>query len=590
MIPSLLNIKKTLSDDLLSNLPPLNIVILRNLTIEPIRDYLCYFAYKMKFNAQVRFGSYDNILQESIDGQGKVITNETDYVLVFVYLETLAPDLTCNFVSLSKCDTENEKLRIKEYISAVLNGIRKQTDAVVLWHSFEASIYPAFGILDAQMHDGQSELIKELNRILRTLLKDIGNAYLIDINLCLTRLGKNEFYDRRYWHIAKSPYSRSAQAEIAFEDFKAIRALKGKNKKCLVLDCDNVLWGGIIGEDGLSGIKLSKSYPGSIYYELQKEIVNLYNKGIIIALCSKNNEGDVWDVFQNHPDMVLKEKHIAAFQINWNDKVANLNLIAENLNIGTDSMVFVDDSEFEINLVQRVMPEIEIIHFAKGEGIHFREMLASCGLFDTLSFSAEDQERGAMYKSEAKRKNLMAKTVDMESYFNSLNMKVDINLADEFNIPRIAQLTQKTNQFNLTTKRYTETDIKNLADNPNSEVIYLKLQDRFGDMGIVGVCIIILKKDVAVFDTFLLSCRILGRKVEDVFLDYCLKLCCIKGANLATGQYLPTKKNMQVKDFYQKRGFKLAEEDKTKILTNFVLTDFEPKPPDFFRSINLNIE
>ena len=582
---SLSQIKKRLSSEDRVSLPHLGMVVLRNVTIEPIEFYLRYPALEMGFDADVRFGEYDNIIQEAVGGQGEIITGETDYVLVFMQLETLSSSLVCDYASLSMQDVEAEKLRIENHISSVAHGIRKQTDAVVLWHSFELPLYPALGVVDAQTADGQTELIMELNRVARSALKEIGNAYVVDMNLCVTRLGANEFYDRRYWHIARSPYSRSALAEIAREDFKVIRALRGKNRKCVVLDCDNVLWGGVVGEDGLSGIKLGQTYPGSFYCEAQREIVSLYNRGVIIALCSKNNEDDVWEVFRKHPDMVLEEKHIAAYEINWENKAANLRRLASSLNIGLDSIVFVDDSEQEVALIRQSLPEVETIHFLGEGSVGYSDMLTSCGLFDTLTFSAEDKKRGEMYKSEAARKNLAVKSIDMESYYESLEMMVSINLADDFSIPRIAQLTQKTNQFNLTTKRYSESDIKAFMERGQSDVIYLRLEDRFGDMGIVGVCVIVYEGETAIFDTFLLSCRSLGRKVEDVFLTHCLKLSQMREAHFAIGEYLPTNKNMQTRDFYLDRGFERLESNGSGYIAKIDLATLTPWAPDFFKTI-----
>lgn len=539
----------------INGLPELKIVILRNIMIEPIEPLLRYFAYEMGFNGRIQFGEYDNIFQESIATDSELINKGTDVVCVFMKLETLSWALSRNYDALTTEQIESEVNRIKEYASAIIAGIRKKTSGAILWHAFEIPSYPAFGIWDTQMPGGQLSRIIDLNKYLVTELRNQGNAYLVDLNLCIARLGIKRFYDQRYWHMARAPFSREALFEIASEDFKFIRSIKGKNKKCLVLDCDNVLWGGIIGEDGLEGIKLGKEYPGSPYAEFQQEVVNLYNRGIIIALCSKNNEDDVWHVFKNHPDMVLKEEHIAIAQLNWNDKAANLKQIASYLNIGLDSMVFIDDSDFEVNLIREVLPEVNVIHFPSKDAVEFRDMLASCGLFDSLNLSEEDKKRGIMYKAEAGRKKLMAESTDMKSYYRSLEMIVEIRFADDFSIPRIAQLTQRTNQFNLTTKRYSESDIRELANNAEVDVVYLRLKDRFGDSGITGCCILKFIEEMAIIDTFLLSCRILGRGVEDAFLIQVLKRAKKRGSKIAVGEYCATRKNSQVEHFYAQRGF-----------------------------------
>lgn len=574
------------------SLPRLSILILRNITIEPIEPYLKYLAYQIGFNTQVKFGEYDNIFQEAVGGQGNLLNKETKCILVFIKLETLSADLARNFSGLSAAQIHLEVDRIKEYITAVLGGIRKQTDAMILWHSFELPVYPSLGICDSQIIEGQTAIIHDLIGFLRESLRNQKNAYFVDINLCMTRLGVKNFYDSRYWHIGRAPYSREALSEIAHEDFKFIRALKGKNKKCLVLDCDNTLWGGIIGEDGLAGIKLGKTYPGSAYYEFQQEVVNLYHRGVIIALCSKNNEDDVWEVFRKHPDMVLKEEHIATAQINWQDKVANLKQIAQDLNIGLDSLIFVDDSEFEVNLIREVLPEVEVIHLPTDRAIEYRDILVSCGLFDNLTISEEDKKRGAMYKAEAARKKMKIQATNMEEYFKSLEMVVEVRHANEFSIPRIAQLTQKTNQFNLTTRRYFEADIKALAESEDSDVLYVRLQDKFGDSGIVGVCILKFKEGKAIFDSLLLSCRILGRGVEEAFLIQALNLAKKKKCHEAIGEYYATKKNAQVEYFYAKHDFDEIDTvgKKADKLFRYELTKpIKPIPP-FFKSIVSDIE
>lgn len=568
-------------------LPDLTIAILRNIMIEPIEPFLRYFANEMGFNGSIHFGEYDNIFQEAIATDNELITNNTDIICVFMKLEPLSWLLSRDYTGATTEQIESEVNRIKEYTGAIIASIRKKTSGTILWHSFEIPSYPAFGIWDNQIPGGQLSKLIDLNKYLMTELRNQDNAYLVDLNLCLARLGIKRFYDQRYWHIARAPFSREALFEIATEDFKFIRSLKGKNKKCLVLDCDNILWGGIIGEEGLEGIKLGKEYPGSPYVEFQQEVLNLFNRGIIIALSSKNNEDDVWQVFKNHPDMVLKEKHIAIAQLNWNDKAANLKQISSYLNISLDSMVFIDDSEFEVNLIREFLPEVRAIHFPSKDAVHFRDMLASCGLFDSLNLSEEDKKRGSMYKAEAGRKKLMSESTDMINYYSSLEMVIEIHFADNFSIPRIAQLTQRTNQFNLTTRRYSESDIKNYAANDNVEVIYLRLKDRFGDSGITGCCILKYGGEMTIIDTFLLSCRILGRGVEDAFLIQILKLAKKRGSKIVVGEYCATRKNSQVELFFAQRGF--AEIPTITSLTGkcfqYELQEEIKGEPDYFKQI-----
>jgi FkbH-like protein len=583
-------IEEKLRSATLTGFPELNFAVLRNVVVEAIEPYLRYRAYEMGFNANCEFGEYDNIFQEAIGGKDKLLNERTHCVLVFLRLETLSWDLARNFAGLGKVEIEQEKNRIKDFIAHVLGGIRRQTSALILWHGFELPLYPALGIVDHQQGSGQTAVIDGLNQDMRDALRQLENAYYVDLNVCRARVGGGAFYDPRYWHIGKAPYSRAALEEIAGEIFKYIRPLKGKNKKCLVLDCDNVLWGGIVGEDGLTGIKLAKTYPGSAYYEFQQEILNLYNRGVVLALCSKNNAADVWEVFQRHPDMLLREKHIAAAQINWRDKVTNLRQLGADLNLGLDSFVLIDDSPFEAGQVREYLPEVEVLQLPEDQPVEYREILAACGWFDTLILSEEDKQRGAMYRAEAARKDLQAQSPDLASYYGSLEMVLQIRFADEFSVPRIAQLTQKTNQFTLTTRRYSDADIQRLSESDAADVVYLQLRDRFGDSGITGVCILKYESERAFIDSFLLSCRVLGRGVEEAFLVQCLKRAKRRGCKIAVGEYRPTAKNEQVTDFYPTRGFRiLPEEDDVKRYAADLEASIKGEP-EYFKSIDSEID
>lgn len=570
-------------------MPEFNITVLRNIMLEPMAPYLKFHAMETGLQAKVSFGEYDNIFQEAVGAQGGVITEATECVMVFQQLEGASWDIARNFNALDSDSLQAEKDRLKAEAEAVVAGIRKQTDGMILWHGYESPVYPAQGIYDSQNTFGQQATVRELNDHLCSFMAQTPNAYFVDMDLCLRRVGARHFYDQRYWHMGRAPYTREALDEIAFEQAKFIRPLKGKNKKCLVLDCDNTLWGGIIGEDGMNGIKVGKTFPGSDYYEFQQQVIELYNRGVIVALCSKNNERDALEVLEHHPDMLLREKHVAAYQINWEDKAYNLRQLALDLNIGLDSMVFMDDSDFEVNLVRQQLPEVSVIHLPKNDSLHHRERLAACGLFDTLAVTGEDRQKGAMYKAEASRKKLKAELTDMNAYYKTLEMEVGIHMADSFAVPRIAQQTQKTNQFNLTTRRYNEADIARYIDSSDHDVIYLKLADRFGDSGIVGTCILAYEDGKAVFDTLLISCRVLGRGVEDAFMAHILARAKSRGVKVAVGEYYATKKNGQVEDFYARQGFSIVENGRADKTFEYNLAVTLPKVPDYFKMINSSI-
>lgn len=522
--------------------------------LEGITPILSRFIKELGQNAVITFGEYDNIVQESLGSSKSLISQTTDAVFIFQRLETSSPTLVKDFIPLSQKEIEIEIERILSEISNCCADIRKQTDGIIIWSGFELPVYPAYGAWDACTADGQLAAIRKLNKKIRDLLETFSATYFLDMDLIMSRVGYCNFIDNRMWQLARAPYTLAGLEATAAECIKFLRPLCGKNRKALVLDCDNTLWGGIIGEDMIAGIKLGKTFPGSSFLDFQHEILSLHQRGIILALCSKNNEHDVWDVFDNHPDMILKRRHIAAAEINWNDKVTNLQKIAEKLNIGLDSLVFMDDSEFEINMVRKMLPEVATIHLPTDFPSGHRDKLASCGLFDTLSISKEDINRGKMYFSQELRQKEKKRYTDIAGYLESLQLEAVIQQADKFSIPRISQQTQKTNQFNLTTKRYNVSEIKTFSDSSNHEVFCASLKDRFGDMGIVASCIIEYKNETAIIDTFLISCRALGRGLETIFLSIVAEQAA-KQAVRIQGEYIKTPKNSQVEFFYEKAGF-----------------------------------
>jgi FkbH-like protein len=289
---------------------------------------------------------------------------------------------------------------------------------------------------------------------------------------------------------------------------------------------------------------------------LQHEILNLHHRGVILAICSKNNEADVLEVLRDHPDTVLKEEHFAVRQINWDDKVTNLRRIAAELNIGADSLVLLDDSAFEVDFVRQEMPEVAVIALPPKAYASYRSLLTSPGWFDSLSFTAEDRRKNAMYGENRERKALESASSSLEDYLAKLEIEVEIAVPSEIDVPRVAQLTQKTNQFNLTTRRYTESDVRAFIASDRADVFALKVRDRISDSGLVGVAILTYADRTATVDSFLLSCRVIGRGVEDALLSFVVRHALdTVGCDRVSGTYVPTAKNAMVADFYARHGF-----------------------------------
>jgi FkbH-like protein len=564
---------------------PLKILILRNFTIEPIIPYLKYLCYQECIPCKVTVGDYDNILQEIVNSDGILTVNKPDVIIVGIKLEQFNEKFASAFIEMLPEEIASSKNSFLGFVKTIIEEIRKKTNAVILIHNLEVPVYTPFGILDCQKNSMEHNTISDLNKQIIDLISNYKGTYIVDIDNLKSILGYQNFIDNRNWYLTRLPYSQKALRLISREYLRFLNSIKGKTKKCLVLDCDNTLWGGIIGEDGLNNIQLGPSYPGSIFSEFQRSVLNLYKRGILLAVCSKNNENDVMEVFEKHPYMILKKEHFVSIKIDWNDKVTNIKKIAEELNIGIDSLVFIDDNQFEIAQVKQMLPEIEVIHFTRPEGCLYKDILYRSGFFDTLSFSDEDQYRSELYKADKCRTTLKTITKTLEEFFTDLQMEIFIRNAESFSTPRIAQLTQKTNQFNLTTKRYTESQISMFSESPEWSVRHLELKDRFGTNGIVGIAILHFKDNVACIDTFLLSCRVIGRSVEQVLLLDCIEIAKKHECTRIIGQYSPTKKNIQVQSFYSNYGFEMLKEVDGTTCYYKKIDDSIINYPEYFRTI-----
>ena len=540
-----------------TDLPELRIAVLRNYTVEMLTPVIIGEAAMMGFRPNVYIGGYDTVLQEVLDGNSQLYQFKPQIIILTLWLETLSPFISNSFPTMEKSDVEAEEKRIIDMIENCLTSIRRNTNAVVLINNFTLPGTSSLGIYDLQTENSQTQCILKINQMLGDIIKKQASMYLVDLLSIFYKQGYYNAFDTKMWAISKNPLSKTAMVALGKEYSKYIRTIKGNSKKCLVLDCDNTLWGGIVGECGTYGISLGDEYPGRCYKDLQKEILNLYHRGIFLTVCSKNNEEDVHDVFMNNIEMLIKEQHISAWQVNWNDKASNIVKIAESLNIGIDSLVFIDDNEFECNLITENLPEVAVIHLS-GESSKYRYLLQDCGYFNSLTITEDDRKRNEMFRAETERKKVHSIALSVEDYLKSLQMKAEFFFNDDTLIPRIAQLTQKTNQFNLTTRRYTEEQIKGFIINDNFDVIAVKLDDKFSSLGIIGVSIIQYCNKTANIDTLLMSCRAIGRNVEDILMREICKAAKVKGCSRITGEYFATKKNSQVELLYKKYGLNIV--------------------------------
>ncbi len=403
--------------------------------------------------------------------------------------------------------------------------------------------------------------VEDYNAFLREKSFNRENTYLFDVSTFFRKFSNSDLIDWKFYYTSQFVINPKLAKEFKNWLSKQYDSINYKRKKCIILDLDNTLWGGILGEDGAEGIKIGNTYPGNIFSDFQNLLLEASKAGIILAVCSKNNEKDVLDLWKTHPDLILREEHFSAYKINWNNKAENIIELAKELNIGLESMVFVDDNPVERNLVKEIIKDVTVPDFPD-KIYQLPEFFKSIynKYFQIYKINSEDMAKLNQYKSNAERAKLKT-SLNIKEYLKSLETVLSIKPADKFTIPRISQMTQKTNQFNLTTQRYSESDIVKFLEQGNF-IYTLSVKDKFGDNGITGLIILKEQDKTLIIDTLLLSCRILGRNIEYDFVKFVLNIFIEKGCKNFKSSYLPTLKNKQVEDFYDKLGFTFEYREK----------------------------
>jgi FkbH-like protein len=442
-------------------------------------------------------------------------------------------------------------------------------------------VFPALlGNNEHRLPGSRSRFVARLNERLRARADALG-VDLLALDDAARRDGLGVWHDPALWHRSKQEVRPALSPSYGELVARLIAARQGRSYKCLVLDLDNTLWGGVIGDDGLDGIVLGQGSPlGEGFTAVQEFAKDLARRGIILAVSSKNDHANAMEPFEKHPEMVLRPTDIAAFRANWQDKAGNIRAIAEDLNIGLDSLVFLDDNPFERNLVRSALPMVAVPEVPDDDPALVPGVLADAGYFESLGITAEDRERTAQYQENRARDQLRASATDMESYLRALEMRMVWTRFDTVGQQRVVQLINKTNQFNLTTRRHTDADIAAIMADPKSFGLQIRLQDRFGDNGIIAIVIgRMLEPGSVTIDTWLMSCRVLGRQVEPTTLNLVAAQARALGAHRLIGEYFPTKKNGMVRDHYVKLGFTRITEAADGSSTNVLdLTTFEPAP------------
>ena len=538
-------------------LTPIRVSLLGTNTLDHFSESLRLFLGLEGLDAEIQITEFNTIEQNVLDPSSELYRFKPEFVWFFSTYRDVAPPPP---PSASTADIEDAVQSEVRRLSNLWAHVKKNSKAFILQNAVDVPAWRQLGHFESSVAWAEASFLRAVNLGLTRHLEP--GVAVFDLDHVASLFGKRNWVDERYWYHSKHAFSLDANALVAHNGAKLIASSKGLAKKCLVLDLDNTLWGGVIGDDGLGGIKLGNGSDGEAFVDFQKYCLELKRRGVILAVCSKNEEANAREPFVKHPDMVLKSNDIACFVANWKNKAENIRQIAATLEIGLESFVFVDDNPVERGLVRDLLPMVAVPEMPVDPAGYIRA-LDEHRFFETVTFSEEDLQRGEMYRGNAERKSLREQITDINEYLKSLNMKAVAKDFDDFHVPRIAQLINKSNQFHLTTTRYSESEVKTFMADPNTVGRYYKLTDKFGDNGLISV--VILKwhpqEKELVVDTWLMSCRVLSRGMEQFVQNDIVAQARRLGARTITGRYLPTAKNKLVLNHYRDMGYKRVSED-----------------------------
>jgi FkbH-like protein len=490
---------------------------------------------------------FDTIRQEVLDRGSGLYAHAPRVVILFTCVQTFARRMAAATARASVADEYVDELR------DVWNQIGRGLPATVIQHNLAMPVDRPYGNQTPTVRDSLATAVAHVNARLR---EEVGRhrVRLVDTEFQSSYFGKHHWFDERLWCQAKQALSPAFLPPLAKSVSDTLLAEFGVGIKCVIVDLDNTLWGGILADDGMQDLEIGQTELGLVYLRIQQFLAQLRDRGVLLAICSKNDEGAVYEMLENHPDMVLRRQDFAIVVANYQDKVANILAIRERLNIGLDSLVFLDDSAFEREMVRRALPEIQVPELPD-DPARVLDSLARWNLFEGHASTDEDRARPAQYQAEREREALRERHEDVDHYLADLNMEASPTRFDSYTLPRILQLVQRSNQFNLTTIRYSESELAAIAVDPETSPLAIRLVDRLGDYGIVvAVVLRVVGRDLIV-DTWIMSCRVLGRRVEQLTLSLIVDRARAAGCRRVIGRFTPTAKNSLVADHYSRLGF-----------------------------------
>lgn len=545
----------------LNLLPELKIAYLSNYTIDPLQAYVGVYSAFEGIITDAYMGGYDQYFQEVLNPDSDLVRYEADIIYLTLSIRKLEPDLYYDFSRFSTDEKRTKLSHIIAKFSDWINAALNQTKATLVISNVARPGFNSAGVADVHQQYGEVEFYLDLNLQLLQLLKREDRVHLLDLDRLSASFGMLNAQDPKMYYLAKMEWSEKFLSLLGKELIRYINATQNRTKKCLVLDLDNTLWGGVVGEDGVLGIQVGHGDARSeAFFDFQYKIKALKRRGILLGMCSKNNLSDVQEVFEKRPEMPLKFDDFAAYEINWDYKYTNIQKIAKSLNIGTDSIVFIDDNPAECSLVKQMLPEVNTIHLPTDPAVYPR-LIDQLNDFEKIQILEDDIQKTKQYQQNKQREDSRQQISDLTAYLESLETEIRICEANESHIPRVHQLFTKTNQFNLTTIRYAQGDLERFIRDDDCHLHVISAKDRFGDLGIIALYLLKALQDSVHIDSFIMSCRAMGRGIETAVMNHLKQLYLRHYANLPlTAAYLPTKKNKPVEHFYEKQGFESVEQ------------------------------
>ncbi len=540
--------------------------ILGNYTQDLILKHLGDSWKNSKTNIEFSVGGFNQYQQEILNKSSELYRLKPEVIFISIDLHNLLEDILY-YSSQEEVVEDKIHKRVEEIFNIIELASSNLPDSTIFIDNFYFFRPVITSTLEYNYNNSIAHTFNDANANLTRLAKNMSNVLIVDVLSMIIHEGSASLFDERMYYLAKCQWGYNGIKKLSNLYSRYINAFIGARKKCVVVDLDNTLWGGIIGDDGMDNIVLSTDGEGKAYFDFQRELLKLHERGVMLAICSKNTLEIALNAIESHPHMLLRKEHFTAIRINWENKAQNIQEIAREINIGTDSIVFLDDSPVEREMVSNYLPDV-FVPDLPADPSGYPNFLRSLHVFDYLTLTKDDLQRNVTYQANIERQQLQSQVENIEDFYFSLKMTANLFKDDLSLINRVAQMTQKTNQFNLRTIRYNESEIKRFIDSGAYSIYAISLADKFGDYGIIGSAIIRKDDQSAFIDTFVLSCRAFGRTVETALLNYIIDDLKSQKLPLLYGEFIKTSKNMPSESFFSDHAFIKCGPDKWQVNLN----------------------